>query len=210
MIKRLRRFLLAPFRSSKRRAAFVGVAVGVGVLLGMTAEAQAVPRILRPGTRPWVFIGGVGFTGAMFANGYGTNYYSRRSVGYSRLHQFKLMEDIGGHFSGDASGPALGASFEQSFGNGYWKLQGGPKFWWDIQPVKNLGLYIAPEVRIGPGAWGNGDARGYFNTQIGCSGRLILGDRGIVFFKPFTMDLATNFDWYAGYWDVMAGGGVTW
>lgn len=194
----------------RRGPLLAALAVVATILLGAVPEAQAVPRILRPGTRPWVFIGGLGFTGGVFADGWG-NYYSYRGRSYvSNLHQFKLMEDIGGHFSGDASGPALGASFEQSFGNGYWKVQGGPKFWWDIQPVDDLGLYIAPEIRIGPGAWGNGDARGFLNTQIGCSGRLILGDRGIVFFKPFTMDLATDFDWYAGFWDVMAGGGVTW
>ncbi|MBW2522561.1 MAG: hypothetical protein JRI23_00230 [Deltaproteobacteria bacterium] len=207
MIQLLIRLLVAPFRSSKRRAALLGIAVAVGVLLGSTVEAQAAPRVLRPGTRPWVFLGGLGFTGNFWVDYGGYSYRGYRS----RLHQFKLMQDIGGHFSGDASGPALGASFEESFNGDFWRLQAGPKFWWDIQVVKSMGIYVTPEVRIGPAVWGNGDAHGFFNQQIGCSGRLILADRAIVFFKPISVDLFTDFDgWWFGYWDVMAGGGVTW
>lgn len=206
MLQPLRRWI----RKSRRRGpALTGLAVAAALLLGATAEAQAVPRILRPGTRPWVFIGGLGFSGAVFGD-WGTSRYYRGNW-RSELHRFKLMEDIGGHFSGDASGPALGASFEQSFNEHYFMFEAGPKFWWDIQPVKDLGLYIAPEVRIGPAVSVNGDAHGWFNTQMGCSGRLILGDRGIVFFKPFTLDLLADFDGsWVGFWDVMLGGGVTW
>lgn len=191
---------LASTRRRRPAALVAALVIAAGVLLGWSPEAEAFPRVVRPGTRPWVFIFGLGPSLGMHAGGYRA----------ARLHQFKLQQDIGGHFSGDAEGPALGASFEESFANSHFRFESGVKFWWDIQLVDDLGLYLAPE-----GRWGFGlstfshSTDFFFNMQYGLSGRLILADRAIVFFKPITVDLNIG-QYVAAYWDIMAGGGVTW
>ena len=126
--------------------------------------------------------------------------------------QFKIAQEFGYHFQG-ASGPAIGASLEEAFGSGLFRFQIGPKFWWDFQPSPTLGLYLAPHAKLGYGLLSATGWTGHaFNFQFGFEGRLVLGDRGMIFFRPLTIDLLFG-DWggqsVAAVYDLMFGGGVT-
>lgn len=125
--------------------------------------------------------------------------------------QFKLEQEFGYHFSGDSSGPALGANIGESFGSGVFLFTPGAKFWWDIQPSSDYAIYITPAVKLGYALGVNGAAAHAFNWSVGAEGRVILGDRGLIFFRPFTLDMyAGDFiDTFAMRYDLMFGGGVT-
>jgi len=183
------------------------------VFVAAPNEAQAVPSVLRPPSgKPWFFLGGLG--GSFHLMPGPTDRFGR-TFG-KRTHAFKLNEEIGYHFSGDTDGPAIGAHFDQSFGDGYTRLGAAFKFWWDIQPKKDLGLYIAPFVHVGYSGWVNGHWAHTENTQFGAEGRLTLGQVGFVYFRPVAIDMYFG-DAIFGYdehvtifYDVMLGGGVVW
>ncbi|MFH1131744.1 MAG: hypothetical protein V1754_10435, partial [Pseudomonadota bacterium] len=121
--------------------------------------------------------------------------------------QFKLTQEFGWHFWGDGSGPAIGGSLQEAFVGGFATLEIGPKFWWDIQPVKELGLYIAPCAQMGLAYAGIGNGYAGFNLQFGVEARLALGGIGMVLFRPITFDLGIG-DAVVVRWDMMFGGGV--
>jgi hypothetical protein len=89
------------------------------------------------------------------------------------------------------------------------------KLWWDIQPSDELALYISPTLKAGYAlfhvdAGPFGDATDHaFNAQAGVAGRLVLGDRGMIFFRPFTLDTFIDEDGVLLTYDVMIGGAVT-
>jgi hypothetical protein len=122
--------------------------------------------------------------------------------------QFKLMQEIGGHFQGDAEGPALGAVFEEAFLRDTFRFAAACKFWWDIKIIDDLGLYLFPEAKLGMSLW-NPPVAGFFNTAVGFGGKLILDDRWMVFLKPITADFHIGPSFIFA-WDILAGGGVTW
>jgi len=159
-----------------------------------TGEARA--DMLDPGTRPAF---------ATFALG------PAIGVVDFPITQFKLEQELGYHFSGDSSGPALGLSIGESFGGGFgsnFVFQPGMKFWYDIQ-ITDMAIYIAPQARIGyVGYFGAGDSHG-FNFGFGAEGKVILGDRGVLFFRPFTLDMMANDFGFVMRYDLMFGGGVT-
>ena len=189
-------------RGTLRRlgAVAIGLAAFCAVMLdGM--PAQAAPDVLRPGTHPWWFAGGIGPSFGVAGRG---------GYGHSWRNQFNFTEEIGGHFSGEFEGPALGAHFQQGLGNHFFRSTIGIRFWYDIQVVDDLGLYIAPDAQLG---WTYIDAGGddhFMNLQFGAAGRLILGDRGMVFARVACFDF--NFGdtyWWMNY-NLILGGGVTW
>ena len=112
-----------PVQSGRRRRRFGLAAAALGAaLLGSTvaptdAEA-AVPRVLRPGTRPMQFLFGFGPSWGIggASHYYGPDYYAPgcgapgipcRYGGFGYWGSFKLTQEFSGHFSGNASGPAL-------------------------------------------------------------------------------------------------------
>jgi len=181
--------------------------------LGSVARADDIPTVLRPGTHPWY--GGLDLGGAIGVHNSGS--------------RFKLVEFIGYHFYGNASGPALGLDIQESFGSGT-TLELGPKFIWDIPIIRNLGLYLTPSAMIGYGyeakgggegglcydpfvgyyacGGGGGGSANFFDMQFGFEGKLMLADRAFVFFRPLTLDFGIN-SGFAFRWDIMSGGGVT-
>jgi hypothetical protein len=181
-------------------AAALGLTAFCMVLLA-GAPAQAAPDVLRPGTHPWWFAGGIG-------PAFGVTSEYGRGWG-SHWNQFALTEEIGGHFSGEFEGPALGAHFQQGFGNHFFRSTIGLRFWYDIQVVDDLGLYIAPDGQLG---WTYIDTPGgdhFLNFQFGAAGRLILGDRGMVFARVACFDFNFGDIWWLNY-NLILGGGVTW
>lgn len=100
----------------------------VGTHLAAPSQAEAgVPRVLRPGTRPMAFLLGLGPSWGIrdrYRYGYGFdgpgngcgngNPYCRGGF-YGGFHAFKLTQEFMGHFSGNASGAALGILMNQEF-----------------------------------------------------------------------------------------------
>jgi hypothetical protein len=85
----------------------------------------------------------------------------------------------------------------------------GPKAWYDIQISDDLGIYLAPSVMMGLAyvSAGSYDSFG-FDMQFGFEAKMLLQDRGMVFFRPITLDIAVG-DSAAVRWDLVFGGGVT-
>jgi hypothetical protein len=188
-----------------RRAVLTIAALSLLLLSGV---ANAQPALLAPGTHPmWA---SMALGPAISVKDSGT--------------QFKLIETFGYHLMGSAAGPAIAFDMQEGFGNSFTSIELGPKFLWDIQPVHNLGLYLAPSFMIGylyAGSAGGGceqtilgpfcdggrSSASFFDMQIGFEGRLVLADRWLVSFRPFTLDLGIRSSVSIRY-DMMFGGGA--
>jgi hypothetical protein len=166
------------------------------MLLSTSSLAQNIPPILRPGTHPLWF--GFGFGPAINIDKFAT--------------QFKLSQTLGYHFSGDASGPAIALDIQESFGEGITALELGPRFVWDIPIVNGLGFYLSPSGMFGfAHAGGGGSSANGFTLQFSFDGKLLLADRGFVFFRPFSLDIVGlgNGSFEVGLrYDMLFGGGV--
>lgn len=176
-----------------RFALLAALALGAaGALAPDTARADA-PEALRPGTNPWFFDAGFGWANNLEDLG----------------GQFKLVQEIGYHFSGNASGPAIGAAISESMGNGFFTFAAGFKFWWDIQIVQDLGLYVSPFAVAGFAvATQSGFTSGFFNFQGGAQVKLIINDTWNVFVRPLAFDFFAG-DFFAVRYDFIAGGVIT-
>jgi hypothetical protein len=176
--------------------------MAVTSLLILVLSGSASPRtppILRSGTHPmW----------ADFTMGGAIN-------AKDSLSQLKLGQSFGYHFNGDSSGPAIAFDLQESFGDNWVVFQTGPKFVWDIPVKEGLGLYLSPSFMLGfavasPSGYDSGKG---ITIQLGFRGKLLLGDRGFVFFQPMGFDIS----WlsYNGYsntgvrYELLFGGGVT-
>lgn len=198
----------ASLRSRRSSRGLLGsLAVGIVLCSAGTARADdGDDDVLRPSSRPMFATFGVGpsigITGCN-NSGCSTN---------ASFTQFKLTQDFGYHFMGEGEGPALGVNVEEAFGDNVFRLQPGVKLWWDFQPSEDLGLYVAPTVKLGYGlvtaTQGSYTAHA-FNWQVGAALRMVLGDRGMVFVRPITLDSFVNDDGIAFSWDIVAGGGLT-
>lgn len=159
-----------------------------------TATAQP-PESLSPGTKPWFFDAGLGWSSG------GLNLYT----------QFKLVQELGYHFSGDSSGPAIGVALSESFGNGFATFAGGAKFWWDIQILGDLGLYATPfavagvAVATAGSRFLNDSTQGFFNFQFGAQAKLVINDSWNVFVRPVAFDFFAG-EYFAWRYDFIAGG----
>jgi hypothetical protein len=223
-------------------AATLGATILGTQLTSSTAEA-AVPRVLRPGTRPLAFLLGFG-PSAGFHDSYRYGYYGNGGCknnpycGYNGWYggygAFKVTQEFMGHFSGNASGAALGILMNQEFAGSYFGLNIAPKFTYDIQPKRDLGLYISPHFSLGYhlshynygyyNGYGYGGANYHAaNIQTGVAIKLILDDRWLVWAQPLGFDFTMGpSNYYCGVgvvgcggtyfrarYDVLLGGGVT-
>ncbi len=164
------------------------------VLTTASVSTAAIPPMLREGTRPFWFGFGMGPTIALV----------------NSPNQFLLTQTFGYHFMGDASGPAIAVDMQEHvFGNLYvFQLNG--RFVWDIPIVPNLGFYLAPSVGFGY-TFSSAPNHG-LTIPFAFKAKLVLGNRGFVFFQPFGMDLMTFFrpnnEYVALQYDILMGGGV--
>jgi hypothetical protein len=128
----------------------------------------------------------------------------------SGLHtQVKLGQGFAWHPSGDSSGLAFGGEIQESLGSSAFMLTMGPKVWYDIQISDALGIYLAPSVLVGFGyVSGGGTSTFGFDMQMGFEAKMLIQDRGMIFFRPITLDIAVA-DRAAVRWDLVFGGGVT-
>ena len=171
-----------------------GAFVVATLLSGVRAEAE-VPPTLRPGTRPMFFHFQIG-----------------PSIGLVKTStQFMMTQEFGWHFNGTSEGPAIGGAISESFGSGAVGFSITPKFWWDIQPLDTLGLYLTPYAQLGYllfGATGGGGTAHFFNIHFGFMMKLMLGDRGFVSFQPFSLDMGAG-DTFVMRYNLLFGGGAT-
>jgi len=140
-----------------------------------------IPEVLRPGTKPMFFVGAIGPTF------FGIN----RDFDARDGSRGKLALDFGYHLDGAMEGPAIGGTIEQTFSGSFYVLNPAFKFWWDIQPVDDLGLTIAPFAKAGyAGVFCDGDVcPGHaFDLGFGVEGRLVLDDVGLVLVRPIQFD----------------------
>jgi hypothetical protein len=181
--------------------------MGLSFILMSTAASAQTPPILRPGTHPmWATLG------------MGPAIKLKDSA-----TQFKLAPAFGYHFNGTFAGPAIVGEMQLAFGNSVTNFVIGPKFAWDIQPKADLGLLLSPTAMIGysyssvsvcfgGGFFGNevceSAGTSAFDIQFGFEGKLVLGDRGLVFFRPLTIDIQANGDGVGVRYDLMFGGGA--
>src|SRR5690606_9499057 len=111
------------------------------------ASAEA-PESLRPGTKAFSVLVGVGPSfGVRREPCYDGNYYGAPlqdapgPFGLGCGGAIKLSQIFAAHFSGNASGPSLGLLVqEELLRAGYFGLVVAPRFAWDIQVHKKLGL----------------------------------------------------------------------
>ncbi len=135
--------------------------------------------------------------------------------------QFKLIETFGWHFKGGATGPAMALDLSEAFGGGFFTLDITPRFVWDIRIIEGLGFYLSPSGGLGFSYSTYGDCRtvagggsicGYGNwtglhITAALDGKLILGNRWLVFFRPVRLD----FYYHGGTamrYSLMFGGGA--
>lgn len=190
-----------------------GAGLFAGAVLLYSNTAAAMPKLLEPNSHPWFVTGGLGLSHSFNACGSG----GCASTGFQ---MFKFAPEVGYHFSGEFEGPAIGAAADVSFGGVFGltvvRFEPGVKFWWDIPIVDDLGVTVAPFGKVGYGLYqsesifGGSFTAHFVHGQLGASGRLSLGNRGVVFFQPITLGLLANGDGAAFTYDILAGGGVTW
>lgn len=234
----------------RRRLGLAAAAFGAALVGGSLAPADAeaaVPRVLRPGTRPMQFLFGLGPSWGIGGSSYyyGAGYYAPGCVnppgpgnpcgaygGFGYWGAFKLTQEFNGHFSGNASGAALGILLNEDFGYRRFGFVIAPKFTYDIQPKKDLGLYISPNVSLGyqlmshaPYYWGDYYYRYNYhaaNLQFGMALKLMLDDRWLVWlqFPHFDMSFGPSYGYACGpgaycpgffiaRLDLLLGGGVS-
>jgi hypothetical protein len=180
--------------------------VGLTLMLTASSALAEVPPLLQQGTRPmWATLG---LGGAFNLRGGGG-------------HAFKLIETFGYHFSGNGTGPAIGGDLQEAFGEGgFYNITIGPKFVWDFAIVQNLALFLSPSALLGYSYAGVGEVCNFgqcvggggshaFAMQFAFDAKLILGNRWLVFFRPFGLGFDINGDGTGIHWDMMFGGGAT-
>lgn len=156
----------------------------------MSAKAP----LLRPGTRPMTALFSVAPALALDNN---------------LATQVKLAEGFAWHLSGDSSGFAVGGELQESIGGSSFVFNAGPKAWYDIQISDSHGFYLSPSVMMGLVYASGGNVSTFgFDMQFGFEAKLVIQDRGVVFFRPITVDIAVA-DGTAVRWDLAFGGGVT-
>jgi hypothetical protein len=220
------------------RLATALAAAALGLTMGLIAlpdDAHAgIPTQLQPGDRPHFFQFGFGIAEA-FAGNYGRynpdpNDPLYRGRGWWGWYDtIKFHQELGFHLNGTPKGPSLGFFIQEEIGYnyrgyGYYKddryygdyLPFGfvvaPRFQWDIQPVKNLGLYLAPHFSLGYHGITCGPGCGlasFADIQLGMNIRLIVVDRFVAWLAlpEFNFMIGSHAEFVARY-QAMTGLGV--
>ena len=184
-----------------RRRPMLRYALVLCAVVSQSATSHAGLHILRPSTRPFFFSFTLG--GAISIEDY--------------VSQFKIAQEAGWHINGSATGFAVGLVLQQSFGDSLTSFQIGPKAWYTIQVLSNVGFYIVPfihlgyshasfsaDTRVGPFS----NSENFFNWQFGAEGRLVIADRFFALVRPVTFDFFHG-DNFGLRYDFLVGGGVT-
>lgn len=222
------------------RLASALAAAALGLTLGLVAlpeDAEAgIPKQLAPGNRPHFFQFGFGIAQAFAGNrgrinpDPGDPLY-RGNGWWGWYNTVKFHQELGFHLNGTPKGPSLGFFIQEELGHsyrgyGYYNPKDGiyydrylpfgivvaPRFQWDIQPVKNLGLYLAPNFSLGYHGITCGPGCGvasYADIQAGMNVRLVVNDRfiGWLILPEFNVMIGRQAEVIARY-ELMTGIGV--
>lgn len=159
------------------------------ILIAAAPRAEAFPPMLREPTPPKPWFAAFHYGGALGAR-YPTA-CSGPACNTPNWSQFKIALEGGVHFGRRNDGPAVAfLSFQAGFGNDYKTLELGPRFFWDIQLVKGMGLYLSPGAMIGYAGWfpSAGSNESGISFQVSLDGKLFFADRVYVLFRPFALD----------------------
>ncbi len=195
------------------------VAAALATLFGSgEVSAKDTPWVLRPSTRPFYALLGVGPTAGIGGQCY-TGYYYGQSLynepGYQALGcggALKISQEFGAHFSGTGAGPAAGILVqEELLGYGYFGLTLAPKFTWDIQVIKGVGLYVSPNVAVGyrRNRWVGHPTMQGGSVQGGVALKLSLGDRGLLYTQLPHFDFVFGPGYSMIRYDFIVGGGIS-
>ena len=125
--------------------------------------------------------------------------------------QLLLTQTFGHHFTGDASGPAIAVDLQEHVAGGMFVFQTGPRFVYDIQVIRGVGFYLCPSVGF-EYTFSTGGPHHGFSVPFIFKGKLVLGNRGLIFFQPVGIDLMALFrpdnNYTAMQYDLLFGGGV--
>lgn len=164
----------------------LAIVLAVASLVQANTAAAGVPRALRPGTRPLQFLVGGGAAWGPLCE--------RPPALLGVCDAIKVSQEFAAHFRGDASGPALGLQLGEDFGKYSFEIFVAPKFSFDIQPRRDLGLYITPSVALGyrfmQHYWSLSRAGHHAgDLQLGLALKLVLADRWLVWLQFPQTDL---------------------
>ena len=175
---------------------------------GSSGGKSSGDDLIPPATDPWFFVGAVGPT-FFGINGGRT---LRRQGGVNARGKVGL--DLGYHLDGSFEGPAIGLSIEQTFNDQFYVFNPAFKFWWDIQPIEEYGIYITPFAKAGYAlrAACAGCPEHGANIGLGAEGRVVFQDRWIALLRPFQLDTYLGNFFEEVFWlnyTAMIGGGLT-
>ena len=210
---------LTPDPPRRRPRAALAI-LAVLVALAAPSARAAEPAPLRPLRRPLTLLVGAGpalginrgpcYGGYHYWDPLWTSDYSYLGLGCGGA--VKLSQELSYHFSGVATGPALGLLVqEELLGAGaFTGLVVAPKFTWDLQLHPRLGLYLAPSVALGYRllAW-----RGYpsvhaADIQAGLALKLALAERWLVWLQPAAFDFTATPGFFIARYDLLLGVGA--
>jgi len=186
-------------------------------------ELSARVSLLRPGTRR--FSVSIGIGGALAAHGsvHATvlgNDGNAYLFDFGFSHGFSAIEEVGFHFSRSSSGPALGLVLVETVGAlkeptgtyekaglsfGYFGIQPGLRFWWDI-PLGQRALYLSPSLQVTYAYWhvsGNESVVGGVDTSASIHAlsvqpaldlKLVIADRVLFYFRPVALEVVSVLD----------------
>lgn len=188
----------------------------------VAAEQLGAPPLLRRNTRFGYFTFSSGRSSLLESGGLSDR--PRTSPG------LMLEEAIGVYVSQRTySDSSLALVFQQSFLSGPFDSQEytfGPRLTFDIPIDQNLGIYVSPSMLAGYNLSSQGDVlydydasyeddrttrtrEHRLDVQFGLAAKLLLADRLELSFRPFQLQIVTDFTDYSIRWNMMAGIGIT-
>jgi hypothetical protein len=180
-------------RSAIRIAILSLTASALSYVAPLPARAEQVLEIIRPGTRPAWF--GFSLAPALDIT--------------NSANQMKIAQDVGYHLSGDSSGFGLGFTMQQSVFNSAFVFEAGPKASYDVLISDTMGVYITPSFMFGGGGSSvAGSSSGFFDMQVALEGKMLINDRGLIFFRPVSFDMQFG-NVVAARYEIVFGGGAT-
>jgi len=124
----------------------------------------------------------------------------------------KITQEFGYHINGTGEGLAIGVSIQEAFAKNYIQVAMGPKAWYDIPMIEDMGFYLTPSVRMGYGfdraTEFVDEGINYFNLQLNLEARLILDDLWLLYIRPIALDINMGKEFTMSY-DVALGFGYT-
>lgn len=211
---------LAALLGSPSRAAAEPAADGEADAEANTAGAASTPTStsLPPLRRPLTLLFGVGPSIGINPNPcYGGYFYwdPLWHSGYYGLGcggALKASQDLAYHFSGNATGPAIGVVVQEEFliGGAYFGLAVAPKLSWDIQLLRGRGVYLTPSLAVGYHllAWKGFPRVHAGEAQAGAAVKFAISENLLLWLQPAVFDFIFTPGFFIPRYDLLVGVGT--